>query len=157
MGVPTSEVGYTSATTGRGDHEVHNGHVVALAKKPSAFVDKFLHKPRWNVYFVWVWKVSHSLQNGHSLLVAIGERVLRNVFGIKREEVKRSFRTFHVEELCVLYEVVSKTSRTEAIAKCTTPYKHVSHTVYRCFALPQLLYRWRYQSGIFFMYPRILR
>jgi hypothetical protein len=32
MGVPTSEVGYTSATTGRGDHEVHKGHVT-LAKK----------------------------------------------------------------------------------------------------------------------------
>jgi hypothetical protein len=30
MDVPTSEVGYTSATTGRGDHEVHKGHVVAL-------------------------------------------------------------------------------------------------------------------------------
>jgi hypothetical protein len=30
MGVPTSEVGYTSATTGREDHEVHDGHVVAL-------------------------------------------------------------------------------------------------------------------------------
>src|SRR5215475_14439157 len=33
MEVPTSEVGYTSATTGRGDHEVHKGHVVALEKK----------------------------------------------------------------------------------------------------------------------------
>jgi hypothetical protein len=33
MGVPPSEVGYTSATTGRGDHEVHNGHVVALGKR----------------------------------------------------------------------------------------------------------------------------
>jgi hypothetical protein len=32
MGVPASEVGYTSATTGRGDHEVHKGHVVALKK-----------------------------------------------------------------------------------------------------------------------------
>jgi hypothetical protein len=32
MGVPTSEVGYTSATTGRGDHEVHKGHVVVLGK-----------------------------------------------------------------------------------------------------------------------------
>jgi hypothetical protein len=30
MGVPTLEVGYTSAATGRGDHEVHKGHVVAL-------------------------------------------------------------------------------------------------------------------------------
>jgi hypothetical protein len=33
MGVLTSEVGYTSTTTGRGDHEVHKGHVMALAKK----------------------------------------------------------------------------------------------------------------------------
>jgi hypothetical protein len=32
MGIPTSEVGYTSATTGMGDHEVHKGHVVALKK-----------------------------------------------------------------------------------------------------------------------------
>jgi hypothetical protein len=33
MGVPTSEVGYTFATTGMGDHEVQKGHVVALGKK----------------------------------------------------------------------------------------------------------------------------
>jgi hypothetical protein len=33
MGVPASEVSHTSATTGRGDHEVHKGNVVALAKK----------------------------------------------------------------------------------------------------------------------------
>jgi hypothetical protein len=33
MGVPTLEVGYTSATTGRGNHEDHKGHVVALEKK----------------------------------------------------------------------------------------------------------------------------
>jgi hypothetical protein len=32
MGVPTSEVGYTSATTERGGHEVHKGHVMALEK-----------------------------------------------------------------------------------------------------------------------------
>jgi hypothetical protein len=33
MGVPTLEVGYTSATTGRGGHEVHKGYVVALEKR----------------------------------------------------------------------------------------------------------------------------
>jgi hypothetical protein len=33
MGVPNLEVGYTSATTGRGVHEVHKGHVVALREK----------------------------------------------------------------------------------------------------------------------------
>jgi hypothetical protein len=32
MGVPTLEVGYTSATTGRGDHEVSKGHVAALGE-----------------------------------------------------------------------------------------------------------------------------
>jgi hypothetical protein len=34
MGVPASEVDYTSATTGKGDHEVHKGHVAELEKKP---------------------------------------------------------------------------------------------------------------------------
>jgi hypothetical protein len=33
MGVPTSEVGYTPAMHRREDHEVHNGHVVALGEK----------------------------------------------------------------------------------------------------------------------------
>jgi hypothetical protein len=33
MSVPASEIGYTSAITGRGDHEAHKGHAVALAKK----------------------------------------------------------------------------------------------------------------------------
>jgi hypothetical protein len=33
MGVPNSEVGYTSAMPRREDHEVHKGHVVALEKK----------------------------------------------------------------------------------------------------------------------------
>jgi hypothetical protein len=32
MGVPNSEIGYTSAAIGRGDHEVHKGHVVPLEK-----------------------------------------------------------------------------------------------------------------------------
>jgi hypothetical protein len=32
MGFPNSEVGYTSATTGKGDHEVHKGHVVPWGK-----------------------------------------------------------------------------------------------------------------------------
>jgi hypothetical protein len=33
MGVPASDVGYTSVTTGRGDHEVHKEHVVALEEE----------------------------------------------------------------------------------------------------------------------------
>jgi hypothetical protein len=33
MGVLASEVGYTSATAGRGEHEVHKGHVMALGRK----------------------------------------------------------------------------------------------------------------------------
>jgi hypothetical protein len=41
MGVPTSEVVYTSATNGRGDHEVHKGHVVALVKNCLIIVSDF--------------------------------------------------------------------------------------------------------------------
>jgi 5'(3')-deoxyribonucleotidase len=40
MDVPTSEVGYTSATSGRGHNEVHKGHVVALDKKIVVLCDK---------------------------------------------------------------------------------------------------------------------
>jgi hypothetical protein len=43
MGVPTLEVGYTSATTGRGGHEVHKGHVVALEEKK--FIKLWNHLP----------------------------------------------------------------------------------------------------------------
>ena len=38
MGVPTSEVGYTSATARRGDHEISYKHVVALGKKTTVCV-----------------------------------------------------------------------------------------------------------------------
>jgi hypothetical protein len=34
MGVQISEVSFTSATAGRGDHEVHDRHVVALGEPP---------------------------------------------------------------------------------------------------------------------------
>jgi hypothetical protein len=49
MGVPASEVGYTSATIGRGDHEVHKGHVVALKKKFISIFSLYimLCKVRW--------------------------------------------------------------------------------------------------------------
>jgi hypothetical protein len=33
MGVPPSEVSYTSVTAGRRDHEVHKGYVVAIGKE----------------------------------------------------------------------------------------------------------------------------
>jgi hypothetical protein len=33
MGVPTSEVGYTPAMPKKEDHEVYEGHVVALEEK----------------------------------------------------------------------------------------------------------------------------
>jgi hypothetical protein len=44
MGVPTSEVGYTSAKTGRGDHEVHKEYVVALGG--GEFTFQLTNQPR---------------------------------------------------------------------------------------------------------------
>jgi hypothetical protein len=38
MGVPTSEVGYTSATAGRGDREVHDGPVGVLGGRVHFFL-----------------------------------------------------------------------------------------------------------------------
>jgi hypothetical protein len=54
MGVPAFEVGYTSATTGKGDHEVHQGHVVAKKLKEikgistvlSSYQVKLLYEPK---------------------------------------------------------------------------------------------------------------
>jgi len=43
-------------------------------------------------------------------------------------------------------------------AKCNLAHlltRHGSPTIYRCFALPQLLYRWLHQSGKFWIPPRI--
>jgi hypothetical protein len=51
MGVPISDVGYTSATTGRGDHEVHKGHVVALgAKKIQLITRQFIYGNRGQIH-----------------------------------------------------------------------------------------------------------
>jgi hypothetical protein len=38
MGVPTSEVSYTSAMPRREDHEVHKGHVVALDQNNITYI-----------------------------------------------------------------------------------------------------------------------
>jgi hypothetical protein len=51
MGLPTSKVGYTSAATGRGDHEVHKGHVVVLGEKKHNNVWDIL---RLNTYCVLI-------------------------------------------------------------------------------------------------------
>jgi hypothetical protein len=41
MGVPTLEVGYTSATTGRGDHEVHKETCGGIGKKTNTIIQRF--------------------------------------------------------------------------------------------------------------------
>jgi hypothetical protein len=43
-GRPSSEVGYTSSTTGRGDHELHKGYAVALGEKNMKQVKKLGNK-----------------------------------------------------------------------------------------------------------------
>jgi hypothetical protein len=50
MGVLTSEVGYTSATTGMGDHEVHKGHVVALGRKKMFTLEEAMNAPTRSRY-----------------------------------------------------------------------------------------------------------
>jgi hypothetical protein len=47
VGVPASEVGYTKATTGRGEHEVHKGHVVALEEEEEEEEEEEKKKRQW--------------------------------------------------------------------------------------------------------------
>jgi hypothetical protein len=56
MGVPKSEVGYTLATIVRGDHEVHEGHVVALEREKQKVQTKtkaILTRRQKKLLFVW--------------------------------------------------------------------------------------------------------
>ena len=48
MGDPTAEVGYTSATARRGEHEISYEHVVALGKKNAIFcITDYCTKNTW--------------------------------------------------------------------------------------------------------------
>jgi hypothetical protein len=47
MGVPTLQVGYTSATTGRGDHEVRKGHVAVGGGDIARLLE---HKPECSIH-----------------------------------------------------------------------------------------------------------
>jgi hypothetical protein len=63
--IPTSEVGYTSATTGRGDHKVHKGHVVALEREREREREKLMNimsawKPRLGSTFIHFLCISAS-------------------------------------------------------------------------------------------------
>jgi hypothetical protein len=59
---------------------------------------------------------SLTLREEHRLRV-FENRVLRRIFGPKREEVAGGWRRLHNEELHDLYEGVSKSFRTESITK----------------------------------------
>jgi hypothetical protein len=56
------EVGYTSATTGKGDHEVHKEHVVALAKKNYRHETKNFSPPSVHIDGT---KGRHILESGY--------------------------------------------------------------------------------------------
>ena len=76
MGVPTSEVGYTSATARRGDHESSYEHVVALEKKKERMLMIVLHfvlgRPVVNVLF---WKETIHFNLGAFVATEYNKRV----------------------------------------------------------------------------------
>jgi hypothetical protein len=59
MGIPPSEVGYTSATTGREDHEVHKEHVAALGGEEEGGLERRRRRMRW-----WRLRRSRSRRGG---------------------------------------------------------------------------------------------
>jgi hypothetical protein len=71
------------------------------------------------------------------------------------ECVSKIFWTDAVKIINLTTKRVWKTAQAHP-ATCNVAHwliRHVSHTHYRCFALPQLLYRLRQQSGIFWIHP----
>jgi hypothetical protein len=69
MGFPILEVGYTSATTGRGDHEVHKGHVVTLGKNLRRFTPKNIFSPLFE---------TKNMNTQNVLAVSISQHISEN-------------------------------------------------------------------------------
>jgi hypothetical protein len=75
------------------------------------------------------------------------------------EGISKIFRT----DAVIIIIIINKQTRMKTShvhpATCNLAHRltrHCSPTIYRCFALPQLLYRWLHQSGIFWIYLRSL-
>jgi hypothetical protein len=60
MGVPTWEVGYTSATTGMGDHKVHKGHSVAMEKNHTDILRSTVNETLGDTIFIHMLFVADS-------------------------------------------------------------------------------------------------
>jgi hypothetical protein len=97
MGVPSSEVGYTSATAGRGDQVQKKGHVMALGGKIYRTIIL-----TGGLYGCETWSLILVLREERRLMV-FENRVLMRVFAPKRDEVKGEWRTVHHNELNNLY------------------------------------------------------
>jgi hypothetical protein len=79
MGVPTTEVGFTSTTTGRGDHEFLKVHVVALGGGTylnNAMISKlelrlaempFIHVLVY-LQYIYIYTINHTLYTSHKAL-----------------------------------------------------------------------------------------
>jgi hypothetical protein len=102
MGAPTSEVGYTSATTRRGDHEVYKDmwwHWEKVLQSKNFKIKIYLYKHitlRDVLYGCETWSL--TLREERRLGV-FENRVLRRIFGCKWNGVTGKWRKIHNEEL----------------------------------------------------------
>jgi hypothetical protein len=137
MGVPTSEDGYTSATTGRGDHEVHKAHVVALGEKNEV-------KVCWHVIIIFVSTRSSIC------VIQLKPKILTNIKGRKIVFVEPSFTywplcLFHrptaLVALSLLFEVLqSHTDSPNSLGILWTSDQPVTKTTHNTNILhPRLL------------------
>jgi len=101
----------------------------------------------WSPKACWIVRVSAALvprlvQNFIHTRCSFLWSIMKIATGHVHDSKQRHVKTAHVDQaMCNL-------------AKWLT--RHGSPTVYRCFALPQLLYRWQHQSGRFWIPPCIL-
>jgi hypothetical protein len=90
MGDPTSEVGYTSATTGRGGHEVHKGYVVAFGD--------LLHSHNNYLYQAIPYLIAFSTQ-----FIASLKQVILPIFKLSKCKAESIHRNVQHYRICMLY------------------------------------------------------
>jgi hypothetical protein len=110
MGVPPSGVGYTSATAGRGNHEVHKGHVVALGTKRL-----LRHVSLPEVSYIHLIRI--SADEISALLVLMN-----------------NFNKYHFRKLCLLKCIIEAKYRTVSLNNNQTEVLRLTDTSACCFA-----------------------
>jgi hypothetical protein len=100
------------------------------------------------------YSVPHSLHP--ACMVHQTSHAMGTISPSPKKGVSKIFRTDAIKFWNLITKLVWKLPTSTQLLATVAHWltRHGSSTIYRCFALPQLLYRWRHQSGIFWIHLR---